>query len=90
VGYLETFLSFNCVALVAIMPRPCINSVNINVEFCGGVKIFVLLLAKPSNLVSSSPCIASLLIIVYQTLYLENSVEVANPEFNKGIVRAHF
>jgi hypothetical protein len=45
----------------------------------------MLLLAKPSNLVSSSPCITSLLIIVYQTLYLENSVEVANPNLIKAL-----
>jgi hypothetical protein len=29
--------------------RPCISSVNINVEFCGGIKLFMLLLAKPST-----------------------------------------
>jgi hypothetical protein len=61
-------------------PRPCINSVNVNVEFYGGIKIFVLLLAKPSNLVSSSSYTTSLLIIVYQTLYLENSVEGGQPK----------
>jgi hypothetical protein len=32
-----------------LCPRPCNNSVNINVKFYGGIKPFVLLLAKPST-----------------------------------------
>ena len=71
-------------------PHPCINSVNANVEIYGGINIFMLLLAKTSNMVNSSSYIALLLIIVYKTLYLKNIVEVANPKFNKFHVCAIF
>jgi hypothetical protein len=63
-------------------PRPCINSVNANVEIYGGTKLLKVSFGpKPSNLVSSP----SLLIIVYQTMYLENRMEVANPNLIKTL-----
>jgi hypothetical protein len=66
---------------------PCINSVNANVEIYGGTKLLKVYFGpKPSNFIGSP----SLLIIVYQTLYLENRMEVANPKFNKDSVHALF